>query len=468
MRDDRKLNNRARSRDQTEEEKDEDDALAILLGGIGRKTPAHLPSHARMTSEPNLDGREGKLLGILNAKSPSLANPLTALSSPTQSTTKPHQSHLLSVLTTNPPIPQSTKPLSLPTSPRPPSPSPDISQLHRITKQQALLDTLDFGDTFPSAPVVIRRGSEEFDNSSRGKFDNSSRVRQIASPGQPPPYSVAAAVRPFESGPSTIQGTDHQRSLLNTLFGGATGNNGQSGQSYQPVPAVYNQMHGRQQSNQGAMGQMVLPINPGYTNPPYPASQGQGYRPPQTTFAPPPLPPQPPQPSITHNIQNIPQGYLGQGYQPGPPAHYPSTSGHYYNIPAQPQSQQPPYGNLPPTQYNSTQPIQSRPPQSYQQHPSQQTQPYIPKPYTQTTAHALPLQPYPHNQFNQQPANTQNPAPGQNQQNYIQAHNPTLINANAGKVGSGAHNGREGREQGVYHPVPRPPAGSALAIINQR
>lgn len=128
---------------QTEQQHD-DDALSRLLGGISLPAdPTPSASHAaQLPSE-----KQNKLLAMLN-KSPS---PVLAPPQPDPQPIRPHQASLLAVLSPppQPTVPVSSdhltinaKPISLPTSPKPPSSS---GNQERIKKQRALLEQITAG-----------------------------------------------------------------------------------------------------------------------------------------------------------------------------------------------------------------------------------------------------------------------------------------------------------------------------------
>ncbi|WVW81843.1 hypothetical protein I302_103841 [Kwoniella bestiolae CBS 10118] len=121
-----------------ERQKKEDNELARLLGGVGiAQTPA--PEPARPTPSTQ---KQSNLLAMLNAR-PSASTTHSHPQHPQSpaSPAKPHQAKLLSMISAHPPDHGNnqtpSKPMSLPTSPRPPSPT---EEAQRQAKARALLD----------------------------------------------------------------------------------------------------------------------------------------------------------------------------------------------------------------------------------------------------------------------------------------------------------------------------------------
>jgi hypothetical protein len=129
------------------ERKQEDDALASLLGGLGM-TPAPIPPV--VTTQ-----KQTKLLSLLNAPSP----PPT---SPPPASIKPHQASLLSVLspkTTEKPS-STARPLKEPQSPISPSTQPQlmtVGEAGRTSRQRALLESITAGMT-TNVPGILDSG----------------------------------------------------------------------------------------------------------------------------------------------------------------------------------------------------------------------------------------------------------------------------------------------------------------------
>jgi hypothetical protein len=130
--------------EQARREEKEDDALARLLGAIGTSaTPAPV-----IHQQPQLEPGKSSLLSLLNQKIPATPQPPPQQASPQQhdsQTPKPHTANLLAMLASPAPVaaksplvapPATTQHVSLPTTPRPPSPPVD----DRVNKQRALLE----------------------------------------------------------------------------------------------------------------------------------------------------------------------------------------------------------------------------------------------------------------------------------------------------------------------------------------
>ncbi|WVF65939.1 hypothetical protein IAT40_000677 [Kwoniella sp. CBS 6097] len=127
-----------------ERERKEDDALARLLGGLGGlQTPAPEVAKPKPVTQ-----RQANILAVLNQRPvPAVIAPQHAQDhthAPSTSA-KPHQAKLLAMIAppgASAPSVSSlpSKPMSLPTSPRPPSPSQGMEEAERQAKARALLD----------------------------------------------------------------------------------------------------------------------------------------------------------------------------------------------------------------------------------------------------------------------------------------------------------------------------------------
>ncbi|WRT63811.1 uncharacterized protein IL334_000736 [Kwoniella shivajii] len=122
-----------------EREQNEDDALARLLGGIGiAQTPAPQPPKPTPATQ-----NQNNLLAMLNSR-PSGPSTSTQQVRVPESPAKPHQAKLLAMISP-PPASASikshpSKPMSLPTSPRPSSAAGAVEETQRQAKARALLD----------------------------------------------------------------------------------------------------------------------------------------------------------------------------------------------------------------------------------------------------------------------------------------------------------------------------------------
>ncbi|ORY20476.1 Dcp2, box A domain-domain-containing protein [Naematelia encephala] len=290
------------------QEEDEDEALASLLGG---PPPAKAPPSSIPTTE-----KAAKLLDILQSASPALSNP-SPDQSPSQQNLKPHQSSLLAVLSpssiaagVNIPV----KPMSLPTSPRPPSPA---QEHERVRKQRALLEQITAGMGIdvpsthlpqPSAIMMPIHGNLPFSpprstglpsNSPRQAYHSrhTSPQRNAFPPPAPPPNALPVIIPgwsmppppPYEPTPPRPPPSDQQRALLSALY---TNNAAPRPPMhvYRPAPQGYSH---------------PLPQHPHQHQPPvYPPFPSQ----PMYASAPAPAPNMPfgPRPPAQHHSQQLP------------------------------------------------------------------------------------------------------------------------------------------------------------------
>jgi len=338
--------------EQTTREEKEDDALARLLGAIGSSaTPA--PS---MQAPIHPDPGRARLLSVLNEKTP--ASPQQVPTPPQdQQTPKPHAASLLAMLA--PAAQNSAKPLhsnqtqhvSLPTTPRPPSPVVD----DRTSRQRALLDLTLAGLSLDPSPA---RSQPAY-----GNTDINNPTHQVAYDpprGSPPQLPSQQQFRP--PAPPV---------------------------AFPPSSGAYYSSHPAQPPHSHNLGQS-------YT-------QGHGQSPPRNRGAPPPyeshygapgpagpVRPMPPVvPTQSHDYNSHPQGYYTRPQPPIPaqgPAYRPHVPTQPYNSGFQqayvsPQNQSGLNYNSGPTGYQAA---SHRPPPHqgqgiyHQQHLLQQQQPYIP------------------------------------------------------------------------------------------
>ncbi|WVQ93571.1 hypothetical protein IAU59_000646 [Kwoniella sp. CBS 9459] len=269
-----------------EREKKEDDALARLLGGLGGlQTPA--PEAPRPTPATQ---RQANILAVLNQRpAPSIMTPQLshdhAHNAPTPA--KPHQAKLLAMIApsgapTSSSASLPSKPMSLPTSPRPPSPSQGAEDAERQAKARALLDMTIAGigidmpanaahqmeqlnQSHPAfLPPLPQPGSAGRTSNSSGGSGNS--AHRITPPGnnatvppihqiQPPSsYSHHAqnqsGYRPISQPPHTAY-TTAPRPPAGAQ--GQTGYNGSPHRSSQPPPPPYEAPNHLQQRSGGTL-----------------------------------------------------------------------------------------------------------------------------------------------------------------------------------------------------------------------
>ncbi|WWC66798.1 uncharacterized protein I206_100704 [Kwoniella pini CBS 10737] len=410
--------------------KKEDTDLVRLLGGIGiAQTPAPQPPKVLPSTQ-----KQSNLLAMLNAQPPIAKN--DSLASPV----KPHQAKLLSVIS-----PQSThaqvnqipsKPLSLPTSPRPASPSHDAEDVQRQAKARALLDMT------------------------------------IAGIGIDVPANSAHQIDALTSSHSAFLPTLPQTSSRST--GSTSGGSGigagitPPGQGsmppvHQPPPSSYTSNQGYRPNTQPPLGGYNVPRPPaGPTNPP------------QNVYGSPNRSAQPPPPYEAASRGGVPEypafNNNNQGYLPTGPSIYPSGG----NV-AMSQNRPPPVGpgfaNVqsstgfrptsnplpPPGNYGNYghngphPPHHHLPPSNLQggfvppHHTANINLPYQPRPPPAMGIGSYQLQP---NSYSNMPS--QQPQPYSNSR----GSPPRQQNVN---------------NPNVFHPVPRPPQGQGatlLAMIN--
>ena len=186
------------------EQENEDDALAKLLGAVmapPSSAQPTVPPPAQVITSP----KQSKLLAVLNQKQDPLVTSASASAAPFTSAApaapvKPHQASLLAMLSPSKhaavPMPSTGghgKPMSLPTSPRPPSAN---DEEERRNKQRALLEMtiagigLDSSSVTAAAPVPnssAAAASLSFANSRdlvhpRGPSASVDRDRRVISP----------------------------------------------------------------------------------------------------------------------------------------------------------------------------------------------------------------------------------------------------------------------------------------------
>lgn len=406
----------------------EDDALARLLGAIG---PSATPAPAQTLQPPPSSGK-GKLLAVLNQKSTSVP-PTAALSEPItprqhqQVVAKPHQASLLAVLAsqgqsqTSTPSSESTihgKPTSLPTSPRPTSPT----ETERKSKQRALLEMTIAGIGLDST------SSRPSDSGTYGQ-----------SPGESGHYSPP--------GPGPSYAPVNGRAVPSQMYGGQQyrppppqPSNAQPA-SFAPPSGAYYSHNGSQAAppphQQSFQGSGHSPSRNRGAPPPYESHYAgpSGPSGPSALNRPPPHPvpvqPQPP-PVVEHpSYQQAPVGYHPRPPQPGPGAgqgYRPHLPPNQQYMPPVQQPQQ--FGGPPPqapgTFYNPVGVAGYQPP---------------PRPIAQQQYQPPPMPPPP-----------QVPYAGSN-------HAPMFNPANNNTVHSGP----------MHQPVPKngPQTGMLLAMLNE-
>ncbi|GFZ51995.1 mRNA decapping complex subunit 2 [Saitozyma sp. JCM 24511] len=515
------------------EQENEDDALAKLLGAV--MAP---PSAAQPTVPPPAlaitSPKQSQLLAVLNQKQDPLVASASASGVPSTSaasaaSVKPHQASLLAMLSPSkhavpmPSVGGHGKPMSLPTSPRPPSANDDEE---RRNKQRALLEMTIAGigldSTSVTAPAPVPSSSAaaaslSFANSrdlthARGPSATIDRDQHVISPqlaqGMPqsqvrPGYPQASPTKarppppPYEAQQRQI--ADYAPSLPPAA---ASYNYEQPSQPTQsqpqphPHPVGSSQPESAQQPmsdhQRGLLGAL-------HARPPMgtqmPAGVAQGYRPaqpghygstigaghpslPQTQ----PQQPQQQQPQPPSQMYSSgPQAFPGPGQTwSGPlPNQYAAQTNQYQPFPPQSIQGPGPYSN---GNANTFRPLPAAPFQqgAYLPPPpsfgSRSQQPPFPPP--QTTTHGHP-QHYQHPQLPQHPQHPQHPQqpnhgmpfsvpvpaqiPGQmavpGQMPSQQRTTPPKMVPNQG----------QSMGMGMHQPIPRPSAGAAgnlLAMIN--
>ncbi|OCF40735.1 hypothetical protein I317_05430 [Kwoniella heveanensis CBS 569] len=268
-----------------EREKKEDDALARLLGGLGGlQTPA--PEAPKPTPATQ---RQANILAVLNQR----PAPATTFlqhshdhSHATPTPAKPHQAKLLAMIAPPTASVSSTaslpaKPMSLPTSPRPPTPLQGAEEAERQAKARALLDMTIAGIGI-DMPVNAAHQMEQLNQShpaflpplpqpgSAGRTSNASggssnSAHRITPPGShvsmppihqiQPPSSYSqhsqnqSGYRPISQPPHTVYTTSSRQPPVNQ---GQSGFGDSPHRSSQPPPPPYDALNHVQ--SRGASG----------------------------------------------------------------------------------------------------------------------------------------------------------------------------------------------------------------------
>lgn len=481
-----------------QEQSREEDALAKLLGGLSTTTPAP------RAPEVAASDKASKPPSIIDAPAPI----------PSADPPKPHQASLLAMLSpqqdqskaTNPVRPTDTllpnqgKPISLPTSPRPPSPA----QEERTRKQRALLEQITAG-------IGI-------DVSHNLPLHNKQPVSQSGSHAYPAAQPGSQAVSRDRSRDSSVVSVQHarqssiQRITPNEPFLPPLPTQRGSGQGHSPTknassskapPPPYDSLtgvglpHGPIQSqvphaphHQGILPQFLPPL-PMTSGPPHPSQSMLTSGPPSENlprfdYRPQPVAP----PQQQQNLLNLlrsgqppaapnqgvrpVQGPM-QGYRPhpqlfSPPQQGPMPPGPPFHPHVQSHGGQPNlYSMNPPHPSNSQHPLPVRP------------QSHMPNPVTQQN-HTFPSQGIPAPNLARPMGHHHDPINPQ----HDPAHHGGFGIGNVSIPPTSHGTGPQGKGTGVpipllggngnpisqtvyHHPVPRPPnsqAGTLLSMLN--
>lgn len=215
--------------DQAEREKREDDALVRLLGGLSTATPAP-PAPEVAPLPPPASEKAGRLLALLNPSSllPASQPVAAQATSGPQANVKPHQASLLAMLspTQRAPTPasigsgqgamhQATKPMSLPTSPKPPSPT----QAERARRQRALLEQITAGIGL-DIPSTANNGDTSTELPADSFASPHMTQQHQHQPYQPTSASTpgTAAVRPMDREQSRESGSEGRRTVAQDSY----------------------------------------------------------------------------------------------------------------------------------------------------------------------------------------------------------------------------------------------------------